>query len=133
VPSYLTDRGTLAHIARTLTIPPHVLGITGPDYADFAAMLAFGTSMIRLAQIARHSGRAAEAVSELWPLINRLEARLAAGHAEPEALSLLAQARMSFGVALGHLLPEERLATPRSGPAESCASPGTSATGPCSG
>ena len=74
-------------------------------------MLAFGTSVIRLAEIARHSGRAAEAVSELWPLITRLEARVAAGYAEPEAMSLLAQARMSLGVALGHLLPDERLAT----------------------
>jgi transcriptional regulator with XRE-family HTH domain len=107
----ITSRGTLAHIARTLAIPPHVLGIADPDNADFAAMLAFGTSVIRLAQIARHSGRAGEAVSELWPLITRLEARLAAGHAGPEAMSLLAQARMSFGVALGHLLPDERLAT----------------------
>jgi transcriptional regulator with XRE-family HTH domain len=108
---HLTDRGTLAHIARTLAIPPHVLGIAGPDDADFAAMLAFGTSVIRLAQIARQSGRAAEAVSELWPLITRLEARVAAGYAEPEMMSLLAQARMSLGVALGHLLPDERLAT----------------------
>ncbi len=107
----VTDRGTLAHIARTLAIPPHVFGIAGPDDADFAAMLAFGTSVIRLAGIARQSGRAAEAVSELWPLITRLEARVAAGYAEPEAMSLLAQARMSFGVALGHLLPDERLAT----------------------
>jgi len=108
---HLTDRGTLAHIARTLAIPPHVLGIAGPDDADFAAMLAFGTSVIRLAQIARQGGRAAEAVSELWPLITRLEARAAAGYAEPETMSLLAQARMSLGVALGHLLPDERLAT----------------------
>ncbi len=108
---HLTGRGTLAHIARTLAIPPHVLGIAGPDDADFAAMLAFGTSVIRLAQIARQSGRAAEAVSELWPLITRLEARVAAGNAEPETMSLLAQARMSLGVALGHLLPDERLAT----------------------
>ena len=107
----ITDRGTLAHIARTLAIPPHMLGIAGPDDADFAAMLAFGTSVIRLAQIARQSGRAAEAVSELWPLITRLEARVAAGYAEQEAMSLLAQARMSLGVALGHLLPDERLAT----------------------
>jgi transcriptional regulator with XRE-family HTH domain len=65
----LTDRGTLAHIARTLAIPPHVLGIADPDDANFAAMLAFGTSVIRLARLARHSGRAAQAVSELWPLI----------------------------------------------------------------
>jgi len=107
----LTDRGTLAHIARTLAIPPHVLGIAGPDDADFAAMLAFGNSVIRLAQIARRGGRAAEAVSELWPLITRLEARVAAGYAEPEAMSLLARARMSLGVALGHLLPDEQLAT----------------------
>ena len=108
---HLTDRGTLAHIARTLAIPPHVLGIAGPDDADFAAMVAFGTSVIRLAGIARHSGRAAAAVSELWPLITRLEARVAAGYAEPETMSQLAQARMSLGVTLGHLLPDERLAT----------------------
>jgi len=76
---HLTDRGTLAHIARTLAIPPHVLGIANPDGADFAAMLAFGTSVIRLAQIARQSGRTAEAVSEPWPLITRLEARVATG------------------------------------------------------
>jgi transcriptional regulator with XRE-family HTH domain len=107
----VTGRGTLAHIARTLAIPPHVLGIAGPDDADFAAMLAFGTSVIRLAQIARQSGRAAESVSELWPLITRLEARVTAGYAELQTMSLLARARMSLGVALGHLLPEERLAT----------------------
>ena len=107
----VTDRGTLTRIARTLAIPPHMLGIAGPDDADFTAMLAFGISVIRLADVARHSGRAAEAVSELWPLITRLEARIAAGYAEPETMRLLAQARVSFGVALGHLLPEERLAT----------------------
>ena len=107
----VTDRGTLTYIARTLAIPPHVLGIAGPDDADFAAMVAFGTSVIRLADVARHSGRAAEAVSELWPLITRLEARAGAGHAGPETMRLLAEARVSFGVALGHLLPEERLAT----------------------
>jgi hypothetical protein len=107
----VTDSRTLSHIARTLAIPPHVLGIAGPDDADFTAMLAFGTSVIPLADIARHGGRAADAVSELWPLITRLEARVAAGHAELETMRLLAQARVSFGVALGHLLPEEQLAT----------------------
>jgi len=107
----ITDRGTLTHIARTLAIPPRMLGIADPGDADFAAMLAFGISVIRLADVARHSGQVGEAVSELWPLITRLEARIAAGHAEPETVSLLAQARVSFGVALGHLLPEERLAT----------------------
>jgi hypothetical protein len=107
----VTDRSTLTHIARTLAIPPHMLGVAGPDDADFAAMLAFGASVIRLADAARHSGRAADAVRELWPLITRLEARVAAGHAELETMRLLAQARVSFGVAFGHLLPEERLAT----------------------
>ncbi len=107
----VTDRGTLAHIAGELAIPPHVLGIAGPDDADFAAMLAFGTSVTRLADVARKSGRVAEAASELWPLIIRLEARIAAGYAEPEVMRLLAQARVSLGVALGHLLPEEQLAT----------------------
>jgi transcriptional regulator with XRE-family HTH domain len=107
----ITDRGTLRHISRTLAIPPHVLGITGSDDADFAAMLSFGASVIRLANIARHGGHAAEAVSELWPLITRLETRVASGHAEPEAVRLLVQARVSFGVALGHLLPEEQMAT----------------------
>jgi transcriptional regulator with XRE-family HTH domain len=107
----VTDRGTLAHIASTLAVPPHVLGIAGHDDADFAAMLAFGTSVVYLADVARHSGRAADAVSELWPLITRLEARIFAGNAETEAMRLLAQARVSLGVALGHLLPEERLAT----------------------
>jgi hypothetical protein len=106
-----TDRGTLTHIAQALAIPPHILGVAGPDDADFAAMLAFGSSVIRLADIARHSGRAADAVSELWPLITRLETRVAAGYAEHETMRLLAQARVSFGVALGHLMPEERLAT----------------------
>jgi hypothetical protein len=107
----VTDRGTLAHIARKLAIPPYVLGIAGPDDADFTAMVALGTSVIRLADIARHGGRAADAASELWPLITRLEARIATGHTEPEVMRLLAQARVSFGVTLGHLLPEARLAT----------------------
>jgi len=97
----VTDLGTLAHIASTLAVPPHVLGIAGHDDADFVSMLAFGTSVIRLAEIARHTGRAAEAVSELWPLITRLEARISAGHAEVETMRLLAQARASFGVAHG--------------------------------
>jgi transcriptional regulator with XRE-family HTH domain len=107
----VTDRSTLTRIARTLAIPPHVLGIADPDDADFTAMLAFGVSVIRLADVARHSGRSAEAVGELWPLIIRLEARVGAGYGEPETMRLLVQARVSFGVALGHLLPEERLAT----------------------
>jgi transcriptional regulator with XRE-family HTH domain len=107
----VNDRGTLAHIARTLAIPPHMLGIAGPDDASYKTMLAFGASVVRLAELARYGGRADEAVSELWPLITRLEARVADGRADPDLMRLLAQARVSFGVALGDLLPEERLAT----------------------
>lgn len=74
-------------------------------------MLAFGTPVDPAGPdrpARRPGGRAA---SGLWPLITRLEARVAAGYAEQEAMSLPAQARMSPGVALGHLLPGERLAT----------------------
>ena len=116
----ITDHGTLTHIARTLAIPPRMLGIADPGDADFAAMLAFGISVIRLADVARHSGQAGEAVSELWPLIIRLEARIAAGHAEPETMSLLAQARVSFGVntfTLREVRLRGLLATGRTGPA----------------
>src|ERR1700742_5155471 len=49
----VADRGTLAHIARRLAIPPYVLGIADPDDADFTVMLAFGASVIRLADVAR--------------------------------------------------------------------------------
>jgi 8-oxo-dGTP pyrophosphatase MutT (NUDIX family)/transcriptional regulator with XRE-family HTH domain len=107
----VTDRGTLAHIAATLAIPPHLLGITDPDNASYRAMLEFGAAVIRLADRARASGRPADAFSELWPLITRLEARVTAGHADLDVMRLLARARVSFGVALGHLLPEERMAT----------------------
>ena len=107
----VADRGTLTRLARKLGIPPHALGVADPADTDYTSMLQFRVSAIRLAEVARHSGRAAEAVSELWPLIVRLEARIASGHREREVLLLLTQARVSFGVALGHLLPEERLAT----------------------
>ena len=89
----VSDRGTLARIAAVLAVPPHMLGIADPDNASYKAMLEFGAAVVRLADLARRSGRPADAVSELWPLISRLEARV------------------SFGVALGHLLPEERMAT----------------------
>jgi hypothetical protein len=107
----ITDRGTLTRIARKLAIPSHVLGVAEPDEGDFASMLEFGASVVRLAEVARRSGRAAEAVNELWPLIAGLETRIAAGHAERQVLVLLTQARAAFGIALGHLLPDEQLAT----------------------
>jgi hypothetical protein len=59
----------------------------------------------------RQSGHASEAVSELWPLVARLEARIEDGHTEREVLHLLARARVGLGIALGNVLPEERLST----------------------
>jgi len=107
----ITDVASLRRIAAVLSLPPHVLGVTDPADTDVAAMLQFGDSTIRLAEIARQGGHASAAVDELWPLAARLEARVADGHAEREVLELLARARTSLGVALGHILPEERLAT----------------------
>jgi transcriptional regulator with XRE-family HTH domain len=75
----ITDRGSLARIARQLGVPPHILGVTDGDDADFVAMLQFADSVIRLAEITRRSGNAVESVNELWPLIARLEARIANG------------------------------------------------------
>ena len=60
----ITDRRSLARIACQLGIPPHILGITDDDDADFVAMLQFADSVIRLAEITRRSGRAVEAVNE---------------------------------------------------------------------
>ncbi|HET9142981.1 helix-turn-helix domain-containing protein [Actinophytocola sp.] len=107
----INDLGTRRHIARVLALPTHVLGITDEDDADFAAMVQFGDSTIRLAEIARQAGRAVDAVNELWPLIARLEARAAEGHIERDILALLGQARVALGVSLGTILPEERLST----------------------
>lgn len=107
----INDIGTRRHIARTLGLPTHVFGVTDGGDADFAAMIQFGDSTIRLAEISRQAGRAVDAVNELWPLIARLEARAAEGHIERDTLILLGQARVALGVSLGTVLPEERLAT----------------------
>ncbi len=103
------DVGGRRHIARALGLPYHVLGVTDPDGADFAALVQFGDSVVRLAEVARRSGRAVEAVNELWPLVARLEARAADGRLERDTLHLLASARLALGVSLGTVLPEERL------------------------
>ncbi|MFD9716027.1 XRE family transcriptional regulator [Streptomyces sp. NPDC059076] len=107
----LDDVGSRRRVCDALRLPPHVLGVTDPADTDYRAMLQFGGSTVRLAEIARQSGHASEAVSELWPLVARLEARIDDGHAERDVLHLLARARVGLGVALGNVLPEERLAT----------------------
>jgi transcriptional regulator with XRE-family HTH domain len=105
----LDDVGSLRRVCTLLHVPPHVLGITDPADSDHRAMLQFGESTVRLAEIARQSGHAAEAVTELWPLAARLEARIADGNSERDVLRLLAQTHTCLGVALGNVLPEERL------------------------
>ncbi|WP_285635357.1 helix-turn-helix transcriptional regulator [Lentzea sp. NBRC 102530] len=105
----ISDVATRRHIARTLGLPMHALGVTDNDDADFAAMIQFGDSTIRLAEIARQAGRAVDAVNELWPLVARLEARAAEGRAERDTMILLGQGRAALGVSLGTVLPEERL------------------------
>lgn len=97
------------HIARALGLPYHVLGVTDPDDADFASLVQFGDSVVRLAEIARQSGRVVEAVNELWPLAARLEAQAAEGRLERDTVQLLVSARLALGVSLGTVLPEERL------------------------
>ncbi|WP_326731890.1 helix-turn-helix transcriptional regulator [Streptomyces phaeochromogenes] len=107
----LTDVGSRRHVCDQLRLPPHILGVTDVADTDHRAMLQFGESTVRLAEVARQSGHAAEAVSELWPLVARLEARVEEGHTERDVLHLLARARVGLGVALGNVLPEERLST----------------------
>ncbi|MER5852722.1 helix-turn-helix domain-containing protein [Streptomyces sp. NPDC002012] len=63
----LTDVAALRHIADRLTLPPHVLGVTDLADTDFRAMLQFGQSTVRLAEIARQTGHASEAVAEVTP------------------------------------------------------------------
>lgn len=107
----INDVGTRRHIAARLSLPAHVLGVTDVDDAEYRAMLQFGNSTVRLAEIARQAGRAVEAVNELWPLVARLEARAAEGQMERDSLALLARARVALGVSLGTVLPEERLSS----------------------
>ena len=105
----INDVGTLRHIAHTLGIPVHALGVTEPDDATFMAMMQFAESVLSLSEIARKTGHASDAVNELWPLVARLEARAAEGLLERGSLFVLSRARLSLGVALGTLLPDEKL------------------------
>jgi transcriptional regulator with XRE-family HTH domain len=105
------DVATLRHIGHRLGIPVHILGVTEADDATFKAMMQFADSVLNLADVARQAGRADHAINELWPLVARLEARTADGFVDRASLALLGRARASLGIALGAILPEERLAT----------------------
>ncbi|MBB5081405.1 helix-turn-helix domain-containing protein [Nonomuraea endophytica] len=106
----LTDVDALRRLAEHLGLPAHALGVTDQADADFAAMIKFGESTVRLSALAREAGHSAEAINELWPLVWRLENRLMAGHSDRYVAHLLTQARVVLGVALGDILPEESLA-----------------------
>ncbi|PYC63856.1 XRE family transcriptional regulator [Streptomyces tateyamensis] len=107
----VTDIATLRHIADRLGLPLHCVGIIDDADGDRQLMIQLAESVLSLAEIGRQAGRAATAVGELWPLVARLEARVADGYADVDILRLLARARISLGVSLGHVLPEERTAT----------------------
>ncbi|MGA5818118.1 helix-turn-helix domain-containing protein [Kitasatospora sp. NPDC094028] len=106
----ITDIGALAHIAECLGLPPNCLGITDEEDGDHQLVLQLAESVLRLAETARQAGQATAAVAELWPLAARLEARAVAGCTDLDTLRLLGRARVGLGVALGRVLPEERLA-----------------------
>lgn len=107
----ISDAVVRRQIAARLGIPPRVLGVMGIDDVEYRAMIQFGESTVRLAEIARQAGRTVEAVNELWPLVARLEARAGERDLERDSLELLAKARTALGVSLGTVLPEERLAS----------------------
>ncbi|WP_196812219.1 helix-turn-helix domain-containing protein [Nocardia sp. CNY236] len=58
----ISDVTSRRHIASRLGLPAHVLGVTGTDDAEFRAMLQFGDSTVRLAEIA--PGRACSRSSQ---------------------------------------------------------------------
>jgi len=105
----ISDVTSLRRLVRHLGLPPHVFGLTDPQDSDFTSMIQFGESTIRLASIARQAGHSAAAINELWPLVWRLETRSAAGYASRATMRLLGRARATLGVALGDVLPEEKL------------------------
>ncbi|MEV4889947.1 helix-turn-helix transcriptional regulator [Nonomuraea sp. NPDC055795] len=105
----ITNVADLRRLAQHLGVPPYVVGVTDDAHEDTRAMIMFGESTVRLASTARQAGRAAEAINELWPLIWRMESRLTTGRADYDVARLLGSARAALGVALGDVLPEERL------------------------
>jgi transcriptional regulator with XRE-family HTH domain len=53
----ISDVTTLRRLVSHLGLPPHVLGLTDPQDADFISMIQFGESTIRLASVARQAGQ----------------------------------------------------------------------------
>src|SRR6266487_4313180 len=107
----LRDSATLRHIAQRLSISGSSLGILSEElqYAQSPEIIDTASSVIRLSQTVRESGRADSAVNELWPLILRLETQTTQDNGNPPLLLTLASAQAMLGVILGDLLPEEEL------------------------
>lgn len=105
----ITNADELRRIAKRIGIPAHVLGITDTDDSDYHTLIAFAESTLRLANLARNTGHPAHAIHELWPLIQRLESRVADCGGEPATLTVLARARIQLGICLGDILPEQQL------------------------
>jgi transcriptional regulator with XRE-family HTH domain len=107
----LRDIATLKHIAQCLGVPGQWLGLLseGSPSAQSASLIEVSPSIIRLSQTARESGRADAAVSELWPLVLRLETQSTQDSENPPLLLTLASAQAMLSVILGDLLPEEQL------------------------
>lgn len=107
----LRDIATLKHIAQCLGVPGQWLGLLseGSPSAQSSSLIEVSPSIIRLSQTARESGRADAAVSELWPLVLRLETQATQDSGNPPLLLTLASAQAMLGVILGDLLPEEQL------------------------
>jgi transcriptional regulator with XRE-family HTH domain len=103
------DVPTLTRIAGQLGLPPRLLGLMTSNDSDFEAMCQFAESTLRLADVSRRTGRPMEAVSELWPLVARLESRSTGAPVDPDVLVLLAEGCLALGLALGDVLPEEKL------------------------
>ncbi|HYU76950.1 MAG TPA: helix-turn-helix transcriptional regulator [Ktedonobacteraceae bacterium] len=107
----LRDSATLRHIAQRLSISGSSLGILSEElqYAQSPEIIDTASSVIRLSQTVRESGRAEAAVNELWPLILRLETQQVQDNGNPRLLLTLASAQATLGIILGDLLPEENL------------------------
>ncbi|MDI5975941.1 helix-turn-helix domain-containing protein [Amycolatopsis magusensis] len=68
----IADIGMLRYLAATLGLPAHLLGVTDPDHGDFAGLVQFGGSVIRLAEKVRGGLCRAAAVAQLHQ-VRRLE------------------------------------------------------------
>lgn len=107
----IRDLPSLRRISTVLRVHPNVLGVAPEDYAcDISpSTLQLVGSLVRLAMLARDSGKPDQALVELWPQVPLLEAA-AESHPDNHAVLLrLADIYSAVGTIFGDLLPEEAL------------------------